>query len=59
MTLKTKLFAALAFFAFAITSCKENNDLTSINVDTEEIVSENISSFAETATIDLGGATAA
>lgn len=59
MTLKTKLFAALAFFAFAITSCKENNDLTSINVDTEEIVPENISSFAETATIDLGGATAA
>ncbi|RZJ78442.1 MAG: alkaline phosphatase, partial [Flavobacterium sp.] len=30
-----------------------------INVDTEEIVPENISSFAETATIDLGGATAA
>lgn len=59
MTLKTKLFAALAFFAFAITSCKENNDLTPINVDTEEIVPENISSFAETATIDLGGATAA
>ena len=59
MTLKTKLFAALAFFAFAITSCKDNNDLTPINVDTEEIVPENISSFAETATIDLGGATAA
>jgi DNA-binding beta-propeller fold protein YncE len=59
MTLKTKLFAALAFFAFAITSCKKNNTLIPINVDTEEIVPENISSFAETATIDLGAASAA
>lgn len=58
MTLKTKLFTALAFFAFAITSCKKNNPLVPINVDTEEIVPENIASFSETAIIDLGGATA-
>ncbi|WP_316771323.1 choice-of-anchor I family protein [Pedobacter frigiditerrae] len=59
MTLKTKLFTALAFFAIAITSCKKNDPLIPINVDTEEIVPENISSFSETAMIDLGGLTAA
>lgn len=58
MTLKTKLFTALAFFAIAITSCKKNNPLIPINVDTEEIVPEKIDSFSETAMIDLGGATA-
>ncbi|RZJ17465.1 MAG: alkaline phosphatase, partial [Acinetobacter sp.] len=58
MTLKTKLFTALAFFAIAITSCKKNNPLTPINVDTEEIVPEKIDSFSEIAMIDLGGATA-
>jgi len=59
MTLKTKLFTALAFFAIAFGACKKNNPLTLINEETEAIVPEKIDSFSETAMIDLGGATAA
>lgn len=58
MTLNSKLFTAFAVVAFAFTSCQKNA-LIPINVDTEAIVPEDISSFTETATIDLGGATAA
>ncbi|TKC13223.1 alkaline phosphatase [Pedobacter polaris] len=55
MTLKTKLFTALAFFAIAFGACKKNNPLTPINEETEAFVPEKIDSFKEVATIDLGG----
>ncbi|MFD0939769.1 choice-of-anchor I family protein [Pedobacter boryungensis] len=58
MTLKTKLFATLAFSAIAFGACKKNNPLIPINQETEAIVPEKIDSFSETAMIDLGGATA-
>lgn len=57
MTLKTKLFAALAFFAFTITACKKIN--SDVLFQPETFLPEDIKSFSETAMIDLGNATAA
>ena len=57
MTLKTKLFTALALTALTFNACKKI-DSTPLNVP-ENFLPEDIASFKETAMFDLGGVTAA
>jgi DNA-binding beta-propeller fold protein YncE len=52
MTSKTKLFTALVICTLALNACKKND---SIGPEVEPIIPENITSFKETAMIDLGG----
>ncbi|MES2448226.1 MAG: choice-of-anchor I family protein [Bacteroidota bacterium] len=53
MTLKTKLFTALALVAITFNACKKSNPVLEPEVET--ILPEDIASFKETAMIDLGG----
>jgi DNA-binding beta-propeller fold protein YncE len=52
MTSKTKLFTALVICTLALNACKKND---STGPEIEPIIPENITSFKETAMIDLGG----
>ncbi len=59
MTTNTKLFAAFIALAFTLSSC-EKKDTIPLSIDAvETIVPEDIASFTEIASIDLGAATAA
>lgn len=51
-----KLFVALILATMAVTACKKSSEPVE---ETETIVAEDIASFKETASIDLGGETAA
>jgi DNA-binding beta-propeller fold protein YncE len=59
MTANTKLFAAFIAVTFALSSC-EKKETTALPLEpSESIVPEDIASFTEIASIDLGAATAA
>ena len=59
MTVNNKLFAAFIALVFTLSSC-EKNDTTALPIQpAEAIVPEDIATFTEIASIDLGAATAA
>lgn len=59
MTINTRLFAAFIALAFTLSACKKTEVTTPTINPVETFVPEDIASFSEIASIDLGGATAA
>lgn len=59
MTTNTKLFAAFIALAFTLSSCEKKDSIALPIEPVEAVVPEDIASFSEIASIDLGAATAA
>lgn len=59
ISINSKLGAAFIALTIILSSCERNDTVLISNEDTETIVPENVASFKEVASIDLGNATAA
>lgn len=59
MTIKIRLFAALVATTIALSSCEKKESIPLSLAEEETFIPEDVASFAEVASIDLGGLTAA